>query len=347
MKANLALAASVLRSNLGRLPFPYKLTFCVTYWCNYACKTCNIWQRRPENELTLDEIQHFFRTSNGFNWIDFTGGEVWLRPDFTAIVQAALRHCPNLALLHFPTNGYLTERIVDGVKSILAMKPPRFMITVSIDGDDALNDAIRGKAGGWRRQIETYRQLHHLKGVHAVVGMTLSSHNLDAIDRTFAAVKKECPWLGPRDFHINIAHASPHYYGNGSTAPLPDSRQDVISAVRDYRRKRPFSFHPVDVLERSYLAHASSYLSTGKSPMPCHALRSSCFIDSWGDVYPCGMYDARIASLRDHDYNLAAIWNLDMSKELQKEIWKGGCPHCWTPCEANQTLLGQLGKLRP
>src|SRR5262245_26332296 len=103
MLAHLNLAKNILASNTGRLSFPYKLTFVVTYWCNYRCKTCNIWQKTPKDELTLDEITEFFRKSNRFNWIDFTGGEVWLRKDFVGIVEAALRHCRNLVLIHFPT----------------------------------------------------------------------------------------------------------------------------------------------------------------------------------------------------------------------------------------------------
>ena len=54
------------------------------------------------------------------------------------------------------------------------------------------------------------------------------------------------------------------------------------------------------------------------------------------------MYDAKIASLRDHDYDLRAIWNLPRTLELQKEIWDYKCPQCWTPCEAYQSILGNL-----
>ena len=118
-----SLAHNILTSNHRRLPFPYKLTFVTTYWCNYKCKTCNIWQRRPKDELSLDEIRRFFQQSNRFNWIDFTGGEVWLRKDFPEIIEAALDHCKDLILVHFPTNGYFTDRIVTGVERILQKKP--------------------------------------------------------------------------------------------------------------------------------------------------------------------------------------------------------------------------------
>ena len=106
MNPYLNLSRNILRSNFGRLPFPYKLTFAITYRCNYRCRICNIWKRDPAEELTLDEFERFFKKSNGFNWIDFTGGEVWLRKDFTGIIEAAIRNCRNLLMLHFPTYGY-------------------------------------------------------------------------------------------------------------------------------------------------------------------------------------------------------------------------------------------------
>src|SRR5437870_3153531 len=143
MRAFAKLAETILKSNVVPLASPYKLTFVTTYWCNYRCKTCNIWQRTPTNELTLAEIEQFFERSNRFQWIDFTGGEVWLRRDFPDIVQAAIRNCHDLVLVHFPTNGYMTERIVTGVERILRMRPRKLIITVSTDGDEAVNDDVR------------------------------------------------------------------------------------------------------------------------------------------------------------------------------------------------------------
>jgi len=138
MKAYLDLTKHIISSNFTRLAFPYKLTFCITYWCNYRCKTCNIWQRKPKDELTLDEIKKFFEKSNRFNWIDFTGGEVWLRKDFIDIVESALLHCKNLVMVHFPTNGFMTEQIAKGGK----------------DPGDAASEARDYRQYGWRRGSE-------------------------------------------------------------------------------------------------------------------------------------------------------------------------------------------------
>ena len=51
-------------------------------------------------------------------------------------------------MLHYPTNGYLTEQVVAYTKEVARMRPERLIITVSTDGDEATNDLIRGVGGG-------------------------------------------------------------------------------------------------------------------------------------------------------------------------------------------------------
>src|SRR2546430_11388200 len=108
-------------------------------------------------ELALGAIRAFFARAADFLWVGVTGGEVWLRKDFIDICEAVVTGCPNLLLLHFPTNGYRTDEIVAGVREIRRMRPERLMITVRTDGDEAMNDEIRSVAGGWRRQIHAFR----------------------------------------------------------------------------------------------------------------------------------------------------------------------------------------------
>ena len=200
-----ALATRALQANLARPGFPFKLTFCITYWCNYKCQTCNIWQMKPRDELSLDEIRQFFRRSNRFVWVDVTGGEVSLRKDFPAICEAIVDNCKDLLMLHYPTNGYLTEKVVEYTREIARMRPEKLIITVSTDGDRETNDRIRGIEGGWERQIETFRRLREIPNVEVVLGMTLSATNVDHFPEAFRRGKEGNPGSGlprfPRQHH--------------------------------------------------------------------------------------------------------------------------------------------------
>ncbi|HEV7732148.1 MAG TPA: SPASM domain-containing protein, partial [Candidatus Binatia bacterium] len=216
----------------------------------------------------------------------------------------------------------------------------------STDGDEAMNDQVRGIEGGWRKQLETFQKLREIPGVEAVLGMTLSAANVDHFPQAFAAVKREIPWLGYEDFHVNIVHESPHYLGNDSLSLRRNVAPSALAAAaEEYGRLRGKAMHPVAFLEKAYLKRVRRYLESGETPMRCHALRSSCFIDSWGNVYPCTIYDKKVGSLRESNYDLGEIWNRAETRDVQAEIWESNCPNCWTPCEAYQSILGNM--LRP
>src|SRR5688572_11262216 len=84
-------AGRIASANLVRPAVPLKLNWCLTYWCQYRCQTCNIWQRQPVDELSTDEILRILAANESPSWLDLTGGELFLRKDigdlFAAIVD--------------------------------------------------------------------------------------------------------------------------------------------------------------------------------------------------------------------------------------------------------------------
>ena len=331
--------ARIAAANVVRPATPLKLNWCLTYWCQYRCQTCNIWKRKPEDELTTREIQDVVTNTPSPSWLDLTGGELFLRQDIGAVMETIVARWRSLVVLHFPTNGFLTDRIVEVTQSI-AGRVPTLIVTVSLDGDEALNDRIRGIKGGYQRQVETFRRLRELHSVRTVLGMTLSALNAGRFEETFAAVQRDCPGLEISDFHLNVAQTSDHYYGNADSPHVVPSRAAVRSELARYAALKAAPASVADWVEHKYLRYLDVYLATGQTPLPCHALRSSCFIDPWGTVYPCITYSRPLGSLRASGYRLLDIWNGRDTAAVQKEIWNGQCPQCWTACEAYQTILG-------
>jgi radical SAM protein with 4Fe4S-binding SPASM domain len=334
------LGVALLRATSGRPAAPLKLNLCLTYWCQYRCKTCNIWQRKPTDELTTAEVIALVRENPDINWVDLTGGEIFLRQDIDEIFDAVVTGWRRLAILHFPTNGFQTDRIVSSVERLARRSPARVVVTVSLDGDEALNDEIRGIKGGFRRQMATFVALRRIPGVVAALGMTLSTYNLGQFERTFSACVTECPDLAVEDLHLNIAQRSQHYYGNAEMNALAPDPAAARRELQQYRSLRAPARSPQALLEKLYLARLDEFLQTGRTPMPCHALRASCFVDPWGVVYPCITYSRPIGRLRDTGMRLEPIWQAAETARIQGEIWQGECPQCWTACEAYQSILG-------
>lgn len=339
------LLGDIMRANVRSPALPYKVTFVSTYHCNFRCEMCNIWQRKSENEMTPDEVALFFDKYPQFSWVHLTGGEIFMRRDIGDLIGAIQRSCRQLFLLNFPTTGWFGDRTVAAAEQILARGIGRLMITISIDGPKALHEEMRGLPGSWERGLETYRRLRGIKrsNFQAVVGMTLLGKNATKVDETIAAIKTAIPDFDRSELHLNIGHDSEHYFGNVGY-PVATHHAEIVRAVEDHRRKVGERIHPVNFLENRFQSLIPKYYETHKSPLPCTALSSSCFIDAYWDLYPCSIWTEKIGNLRDNRFDLKALWNSPRRKDLREDVVEERCSHCWTPCEAYPTILGNLVK---
>ena len=342
MKQFLNLAGNVALSNVSHLQRPYKLTYAVTYRCNSRCLICSIWKNRVFNELTVDEIKTFFTKNTYFNWIDITGGEVFLRPNLLDIIRTVIKTQKNLYFLHIPTNGILTSTIQKNVTSILAMKPHKFVMTFSIDGPPALHDKLRGIKNNWKQTVASYKVIKQMASPRfdCYFGMTLSGYNFQTIEETFRELHREVPALTRNDLHFNIAHHSSHYYGNAKT--VLGTTADIAEELRKFNSLKQLRMDGISVLDRVFQGLVPRYMETHKTPIPCKALDSSLFLDPKGTIYPCTMWNVPLGNVRDIDYDLEKFWRSKKAIQIRDVISMKKCVNCWTPCEAYQSILGNL-----
>ncbi|MBF0491144.1 MAG: radical SAM protein [Candidatus Omnitrophica bacterium] len=345
MLSELRLLSRVLRSNVMRLRYPSKLSFAITYRCNLKCGMCSIWKRSRIPELTTAEIEAFFKKSNNFSWVGLTGGEIFLREDIIDIVRVTLKHCKNLCVLHFPTNGYLKDRILLRVGEMLKLKPPRLFVTISVDGPPQIHDRLRGVPGSWKNAVETFIALRGMPGVSPYLSMTLSHGNLGTIDETISSIRDVYPDFDPdKMMNFNIFQTSSHYYANTDLGRLDESllMKDVEKALTVVGGGSTFK----NYLQKNYLKLYESFFRSGKSPLPCQALSASCFINPYGDVFPCAVFDKTIGNIKDPLFTLGDVWNRKDVAVLHHACKTGHCPGCWSPCDAYQTINGNLLRLR-
>jgi len=335
-------AKRILLSNFKRLSFPYKLTYALTYRCNSKCKICRIWEKEPIKELSVKEIELFFKRNNDFNWVDLTGGEVFLRKDLLEIIKIILANCPNLYLLHIPTNGLMTEKIIKTTKAILNLTKVRFIISLALDGPPAVHDQLRGIKGSWQKAVKTYQQLKKIeaKNFEVYFGMTLFGENYNLIEESYQSLKREIPFLKRSDLHFNLAHHSGFFYSNLKIKLGPNDQ--IGGKLASFNKASKNLLSGIKFLESGYQKLILKYLNTQQSPLPCQALSASVFIDPGGDLYPCAIWEKKIANLKEANFDLKKIWESAATATRRQEIVLGRCPGCWTPCEAYQTILGNL-----
>jgi MoaA/NifB/PqqE/SkfB family radical SAM enzyme len=341
----IGLAKAILGANLASPALPYKVTFVATYHCNFRCEMCNIWQKKSVDEMTPDEVALFFERWPQFRWVHLTGGELFMRRDLDDLVAAIQKSCRSLFLLNFPTTGWFGDKTVSLVERTLARGVGRLMVTISMDGPKAVHEEMRGLPGSWDRAIETYRRLRGINrsNFQTVIGMTLMAKNADKVDDTLAAIRQVIPDFKRSELHLNVGHESGHYFDNRGY-PVEQRHAEILRAIDAHRRANAGSLHPVNFLEDRYQALVGKYYETHKSPLPCTALSSSCFIDAYWNLFACSIWDEKVGNLRENAFDLRTLWDSERRRELREEVIGERCAHCWTPCEAYPTILGNLAR---
>jgi MoaA/NifB/PqqE/SkfB family radical SAM enzyme len=336
----LRLGSKAFASNFKVLNQPYKLTFAITYNCNSRCKTCGIWKINSKNELKTKEIKKIFENINP-SWVNLTGGEPFIRNDLYEIAKIISKK--DVYLLNITTNGILVEKTIKTLKKILKLKIPKIIVVVSLDGPREIHDNLRGIKGNWDKALILFKKLKELSSndrrFKTYLGYTISHYNIGLIKKTLEEVNKKII-VDINDFHFNIIHNS-FYYAVGSATLDKDVKNKIVGDV-DYILQQKTGFGVIKTLEKKYLKLIEKYFETEKSPKNCKALSSSCFISPNGDVYPCTGFNCVIGNLRDNNYELKKIWQSKKSNNVRKLIKENVCGGCWTPCEAYQTILGNI-----
>lgn len=344
MRKLIGIAYQAVKSNFHALPRPYKLNFAVTMRCQSRCLTCNIWQLRPKNELTLDEIREFARKNDYFRWLSLTGGEPFLREDLVDIVGAFNDSSKGLYLLTIPTNSLCNiDKEVGKIRQMLEMRIPKVTITVSLDGYGEMHDTVRGVPGNFGKAVSMYKSLRQLKkeypSLSVVFGYTISRANQGSLHRTYLEIKKDMPYVTYNDFHINLAQMSDNYYHNADAAIAAD--RDIAAGEMQYaldHRKKGLNI--MSGIESRFLSGLIEFTKSGTPPIKCRSLDASIFMDSWGNIFPSIMWNYTLANAREIGYDLGNMWLSQKANEARNAMATGNDPAHWTSCEAYQSILG-------
>ena len=310
----------------------------LTRRCNLRCEMCRVWEMTPSPEqLTAAEIGAIMGQLDRLTWLDLTGGEIFTRPDVEEIFTAVLDNAQALRILHFPTNGWFTDRTVALAQDITQSHPDRsLIITVSIDGPSAVHDRIRGRSGSYARALETWSALREIPGLDVYVGTTVTDSNLAHLGALESELKEAVADFSADEWHWNWMQVSEHFFGNHN-AGGPD-RVASAGVVAEHLKRRGLPRDPTALMELGFLTNLEFYLAGEPTGIPCQSLRSTCFISEEGDVYPCHVWDRPLGNLREQD--IRTLWSSERVRSARDEVKRLDCGGCFTPCEAYPALAG-------
>lgn len=315
---------------------PFKATVAVTWACPCRCAHCGIFKKK-EKELSVKDLLAALSSLQSIAWLDLTGGEVLVRPDIIELSTALVSALKHLAWFHFPTSGLFPET-AELLARTVAKSGVRVVVSVSIDGPEALHDRLRGVPGAFSAAVETLSRLKRLKGVDTYVGATILPENVEEIPLgLLRALRERVPSLASSVLHVNLMQRSGPYFNN-SEAALPD-----VAAVRRGLARviawRGIPLSSFGLLDSAFQIISLSRLALWSWLTPrCAALDASFFLSPSGIVYPCHMWSEPVGTVGP-DVDVAQLLRSDRARWIRKSIAAGHCPRCWTPCEAYPTMI--------
>jgi MoaA/NifB/PqqE/SkfB family radical SAM enzyme len=336
---------------------PGYLIFFVTPYCDCRCSMCFNWkvieQAASRNVLKFEEIEKIARNFPGLHHVNFSGGEPFLRKDFSSIPELFYRHS-GTRIFACPTNSSRPDTIAWSVERICASCPDAWIrITQSLDGIGEDHDNIRHKPGLFENVIRLNHDLARLRKKYSnlTTGVTtvMSKFNEGKEHQIADYVYKNLLF---DDFGV--------LYARGDTSD-PEARNvncgDYELFVEECRKRAQSR-----KIERSWTGLLFSAINAASLDLLTRSIRNDSFVtycragknmvvmDDEGAISPCEILEhyiqtgrARLdtsvfGNIRDYNYDIREILNTDQARTIINYIRKSRC-YCSFECAMTVNVL--------
>jgi len=319
---------------------PNYVIFHVTSICNSKCITCFNWKNlNKKDELTLAEIEKISKHMTHIEYLTLGGGEPFLRKDLSEICKVFYTN-NSVRAFSIPTNGLSPDVIRSTTEEILIGCPDALVrVSLSIDGIGELHDEIRGIKGNFEKIWETHNHLQELKkgynSLRVLAATTFCKHNQDKAIDIYRYIKKE---MKIDQYNINYIR------GDARNPIMKDVDVEKYRELIDYIeidgsvKSTNYIERLFDILPILTRKEVLKTLQSEERVYECYAGKRMVVMDSFGNVFPCEMLDEKLGNLRDYDYDLKKVLELENTRKVLKYIKDKRC-NCTWECAIQDSIV--------
>lgn len=318
--------ARLTLTNYAPKPSPPFLVLFINSICNMKCEHCFYWTSlNQRDDLTKDEIFALSRSLGRIENLNLSGGEPFLRKEFSEICRQFIRH-NGVRQIYVPTNGWYLDKTIKAIGETLEEPTLElFAAELSLDGMAAFHDKFRVADGSFARAMATYDALAELQRkdprlrIHAI--STATDVNVEEIHRLTKYLYERCPQMD----HHNLALIRGDR--KNPALKLPDMRQysDLYEYMRRLWQPREAGRYGGVVDPMLQWAKLET-VARGTQVVPCRAGVLSAVVAANGDVSVCELHEP-LGNLRRQTF--WEIWNSEAATRLRASIAAKAC-HCTT-----------------
>lgn len=286
----------------------------LTTRCNWRCKHCYIDNyneyglKKEEIFCILDKMRDF-----GVYAVEFTGGEIFTRPDLLEIIGYARKNkfyvslMSNLSLLTDEIITQLDEMAVEGISTTL------------FSMSDEINDRITGSKNSASIIINNLKKLSKTK-LSVEVKTILMKENIDE----YHEIQHFCEKYG---FDYLVTEG---LFPTNDGSNVPRNLAVTCEQLRE------------NLLELDINRYGSIYKNQKNANDPiCTEIKYSMSIAADGECYPCNLLHKKLGNIRDYNYDVSLVWNHNFLEKLRNKTWKD-LKKCFS-CDKNEYCVRCTG----
>jgi len=293
----------------------------ITGNCNLRCRHCYMDAHR--NDMPLSDIKrvveqfedlvaHLEEAGNCKirSHIHFTGGEPLLHPQIDQILGFFLEKKDRF-WFGIMSNGTLLK-----LKTLLLLKKlPLKAFQVSLDGDEAAHDSIRG-TGNYRKVLRALDILHLFK-IPTRVSFTANKENY----HLFPQIAQTC-----RKHHVRSLWSDRYipFDADSDIQPMDKTHMSQYTALLQREKENPENSRR-KLAVQNY--RALQFLCSGDNIYHCKAGQTMITVDEYGNIMPCRRLPIICGNIRDH--TLSQVYeNHPEFQRLRSHRLTGKCQTC-------------------
>ena len=319
------------------------LIFFVTNVCNFRCDFCfynsEIVKGEKPDQLSLDEIDKFSKKLGSLVQLSLTGGEAYLRKDFTELTDILIKNTKPM-YVSTPTNGSLPDRIYDHYNYLLPKYPNTYFRNVfSIEGIDEVHDNLRGVKNSFKKIIKSYEKLLLLKEKYKNLVVDSNSvftkNSEDTLLNTVKYLRKNFNFD-----NISVTYARGSIPDEKLKSKSHDKYKEINDLIQSFERNkegRKLSnlLRGVNTISRNNIMKVAF---EDKFVNPCVASKKLIILQETGDVYPCEILNKKIGNIKDYDYDIKKLLATKKNEEMKKWIKQTKCK-CTFECATSASVV--------
>lgn len=335
--------------DIDRRARPIYAVWEITLACDLACRHCGsrAGRDRPDELTTAECLDLVDQMADlGVREVSLIGGEAYLRDDWVDIVRR-IRARGMMALMTTGGRGLTPERCAAAAEAGLQS------VSVSIDGDEATHDRLRGVQGSHRAAVEAIRNLR-AAGIQVSVNTQINRLSMPLIGDVLELLGQ----LGCHSWQIQLTVAMGRAVDEPEVLLQPYDLLELFPLLAKLKARSDEL--GVRLWPGNNIGYFGPYESLLRGTMPlghmysCGAGRSTLGIEADGSVKGCPSLPTEAwvgGNIRDH--SLKDIWEraapLRYTRDRTVDDLWGYCRTCYyaDECRAGCTWTGYVLFGRP